>query len=107
MLESGALGDIVSAGNRAGCTSASFDHQETFWYPDFDSNEKNGFENALKPFLVPRDVSPESISFGLSGGLDSRVLLALYSAMGGKNPKLHVAIRMILMSSSRSRLHID
>ena len=80
----------LGPGSRAGCTSVSFDHQETFWYPDFDSNEKNGFENALKPFLVPRDVSPESISFGLSGGLDSRVLLALYSAMGGKNPKLHV-----------------
>ena len=80
----------LGPGSRARCTAASFEHKESLWYPDSDSNGKNGFEETLKPFLVPRDVSAESISFGLSGGLDSRLLLAMYSAMGEKNLKLHV-----------------
>jgi len=80
----------LGPGSKARCTSTSFEYQEVMWSPDFDSNEENGFEDSLKPFLIPRDVPPEDISFGLSGGLDSRVLLALYSSMGEKTLKLHV-----------------
>jgi hypothetical protein len=80
----------LGPGSRARCTATSFEHHEALWSPDFDSNEKEGFEDVLKPFLIPRNVPPEAISFGLSGGLDSRVLLALYSSMGEKTLKLHV-----------------
>ncbi|MGD1044202.1 MAG: hypothetical protein ABR936_02615 [Bacteroidota bacterium] len=80
----------LGPGSRARCTAISFEHKEILWSPDFDSNDEKGFEDVLKPFLIPRNVPSEAISFGLSGGLDSRVLLALYSSMGEKNLRLHV-----------------
>ncbi len=80
----------LGPGSRARCTATSFEFQESMWSPDFDSKEKEMFEDVLKQFLNPRDVPLESISFGLSGGLDSRVLLALFFSMGKQSLKLHV-----------------
>ena len=80
----------LGPGGRAWCTAMSFDSQETIWSPNFDLQEKEQFEDVLKSFLSPQSVPQDAISFGLSGGLDSRVLLALFSSMGKKSLKIHV-----------------
>jgi hypothetical protein len=80
----------LGQGSRARCTAASFESRDTLWSPRSESNNEMEFENVLKPFLAPTNVPQEAISFGLSGGLDSRVMLALYISMGIHSIKLHV-----------------
>jgi hypothetical protein len=80
----------LGPGSRARCTATSFDFQDTMWSPDLNSREEIQFEDVLHPFLIPRDVPQENISFGLSGGLDSRVMLALFTSMRKPSIKLHV-----------------
>ena len=47
------------------------------WIPEKITSESESFKNVLLPFLFPKSVSNFPITLGLSGGLDSRTLLAL------------------------------
>jgi hypothetical protein len=97
-------------GSTARCTADSIEYQDTLWRPDAGPYEETDFENVLTPFLLPRTIPPPAISFGLSGGLDSRVLLAMYTAIGVRDLRLHVfgdSIDPDVIVSSRiaGRLH--
>ncbi len=80
----------VGPGGRAHCTPASFDLRDTLWSPQSIPGDTSDFENALRPFLAPANMPQEAISFGLSGGLDSRVMLAMFYSTGKPSIKLHV-----------------
>ncbi len=80
----------VGPGGKARCTPASFEFRDALWSPQAESREPIDFECALRPFLAPVEVPQEAISFGLSGGLDSRVMLAMFYSMGKPSVKLHV-----------------
>ena len=47
------------------------------WLPSGRKSTLSDFQNTLTPFLNPRLPEPLTLSLGLSGGLDSRLLLAL------------------------------
>lgn len=80
----------LGPGSRSRCTATSLESRDALWSPQSGSNDEMEFENILKPFLVPTNVPQEGVSFGLSGGLDSRLMLALFVAMGKRSIQLHV-----------------
>ncbi|MFK7844982.1 MAG: hypothetical protein AB8G77_06770 [Rhodothermales bacterium] len=51
--------------------------QHTPWSPDTDQLQKPGLKQVLEAFTNPVLPQPLTVSLGLSGGLDSRTLLAL------------------------------
>lgn len=57
------------------------------WIPEKIESTRVSFANCLVPFLFPKSYSNLPITLGLSGGLDSRTLLSLYSARENNNDK--------------------
>lgn len=57
------------------------------WIPRKIESTSESFTNSLIPFLSPKSYSNLPITLGLSGGLDSRTLLSLYSARENINDK--------------------
>ena len=59
------------------CTSESITTKSQPWSPDFSSRSHTPMTSIIQSFLNPKTQKHCTLSFGLSGGLDSRALLAL------------------------------
>lgn len=77
----------LGAGGRVLCTPTSVKIEERNWQISSEDGEKEPFEAVLKSYLAPGHLPP--ISLGLSGGLDSRVLLSLLSRQSQQPFSLH------------------
>ncbi len=65
-------------GGSAVCTSDSLSIQKSNWLPNESKYSERYFENMVSALINPQNIEDTSITFGLSGGLDSRFLLAIF-----------------------------
>ncbi len=75
-------------GGRAVCNPKSVSVQTDFWKPEISNFSSPSFENLVSAYVNPTGIKDEDISFGLSGGLDSRFLLSLFRH-NKKNVSIH------------------
>jgi hypothetical protein len=68
----------VGPGGNATIVPTTFSSEHKHWLPDSSAASDKPIDTVLKPYLLPQKEN-FNITFGLSGGLDSRVLLALYA----------------------------
>ena len=66
----------LGPGSKAVCTPDNLEIRSTPWSPEGIEKPAGSFQDTLSGFLEPRDVD-RPLSLGLSGGMDSRLLLAL------------------------------
>lgn len=67
----------LGPGGAARCTPRSLDIKNNAWTPDFLADPNASMMRPLEGLLAPRIKPPWTLSLGLSGGFDCRVLLAL------------------------------
>ncbi|MFH2004490.1 MAG: hypothetical protein ABIK27_07120 [Bacteroidota bacterium] len=65
-------------GGSAVCTADSLFIQKSSWLPNRSKFSERSFESIVSAFINPKNNGYDSITFGLSGGLDSRFLLAMF-----------------------------
>ncbi len=79
----------LSPGGKAVITKDSLNLEKKPWYPDKNPLSSLNCQQVLKSFLKLDSKSNEPLSLGLSGGLDSRVLLSLFLNNNDKNHFVH------------------
>ena len=80
----------LGPGGVAACTSTSLQIRNKSWSPDFSERSDESFISILRSLMNPNIGQADTISLGLSGGLDSRVLLSLLLSQNNKSMHLHV-----------------
>ena len=80
----------LTQGGIAVCTPQGISVQNNLWNPDTENYSKNeSFSNLLDKLSCFPMLEGKKISLGLSGGLDSRVLLSLLTSSNSDNWCLH------------------
>ena len=82
--------DRISQGGRATYANGTFSHQNTPWHPDLAPPLfGDDFSQNLKAFTLAPLPEETTLSLALSGGLDSRVLLAILLAGPDRSWEVH------------------
>ena len=80
----------LGPGGVAICKSTSIEIHNTPWLPNFSPEDSPPLEQTLTSLLNPEIENSHVLSLGLSGGLDSRLLLACLLAKSKKRFSLHL-----------------
>jgi hypothetical protein len=80
----------LGPGGVAVCTPTSTQLGHKPYTPDHFGNSRHSFDAVLQPFLRSHNENDDEISLGLSGGLDSRTILALLASKRHLPFALHV-----------------
>ncbi len=70
----------VGPGGKAACTSKTLSVASTPWTPEFSGSTPAELEAAVRSFLQPVLPKKRALALGLSGGIDSRLLLSLLTS---------------------------